>query len=139
MKPVFTLLALLALVAMPAAAAPATTSTPSPAAPAPTTERAAPAWKPKAQGWAGLEEALTCEQALAVLKPKLGNPLIVNRTKGGRFEQWNYDNGGDLLFINGLLAYWTVPAADRDVLSPAEASRVADDKSVSQPPARHGA
>jgi hypothetical protein len=135
MKPVATLLALLALAAMPAAAAP----TPSRVVPVPAAEQSAPVWKPKAQGWAGLEAALTCEQALAVLKPKLGNPLIVNRIKGGRFEQWNYDNGGDLLFINGLLAYWTVPAADRDVLSPAEASRVADDKPAAPVPAEHGA
>jgi hypothetical protein len=107
---------------------------PAPAAPAPSTLSAAtqaPAWTPKVHGWAGLEEALTPAQTAAVLGPVCGSPLIVRRTKDGRFETWNYDHGGDLLFVNGALTYWTVPETERAAVAAVQStSHLAAEKSA---------
>lgn len=96
-----------------------------------------PAWTPKAHGWAGLEESLTPAQTAAVLAPVCGSPLIVRRTKDGRFETWNYDHGGDLLFVNGALTYWTVPETERAAVAAVQStSHLADGKTppASSPP-----
>lgn len=63
---------------------------------------------PKARSWERLEPAMTMAQAQAILEPVQGAPLIVTRSRDGRFEVWTYDRGGQLTFIRGTLQYWTV-------------------------------
>lgn len=131
--------ALAGLTAMmvPGLAAPA----PADPAPAPSTKAERPAWVPQAHGWAGLEESLTPAQVSAILAPLCGSPLIVRRTKDGRFETWNYDNGGDLLFVNGVLRYWTVPETERAAVAAVQsASHLAAGKTApASAPAKSGA
>lgn len=58
-------------------------------------------------GWEGLTRSLTPTQAAATLEPKFGPPLMVTHSKDRRFETWNYDRGGYLLFIGGRLDSWS--------------------------------
>lgn len=62
-----------------------------------------------ASGWSGLERRISREQALAVLQPSMGSPLIVTRSRDRRFEVWTYDNGAHLIFVGGVLDYWAGP------------------------------
>lgn len=96
-------------------------------------------WQPKASGWSGLENALNTAQAAAVLGPTCGAPLIVNHSKDGRFETWNYDRGGDLLFVNGELTYWTVPEDQRAAVTAAEARTRLVDRGLKPVTTKRGA
>lgn len=66
-------------------------------------------WLPKVLGWDGLQPNLTPPQVAMVLEPKVGRPVIVTKARGGTYETWNYDHGGCVVFVHGLLDYWSVP------------------------------
>lgn len=67
---------------------------------------------PQKNGWGGLAREISREQALAILQPVEGSPLLVTRSRDGKFEVWNYDCGAYLLFVGGALDYWSTPQTD---------------------------
>ena len=54
----------------------------------------------------------------AGLEPKavmrfVGEPLMESKVRGGLFVTWIYDEGGYILFENGVLRYWQAPRAKK--------------------------
>lgn len=60
-------------------------------------------------GWTALERLITRDQARAILGPMIGAPLLVTHSRDRRFEVWTYDAGAYLLFVGGVLDYWSIP------------------------------
>lgn len=79
--------------------------------------------------WGGLQPNLTPQQVAEILEPKLGHPLIVTKARGGAYETWNYDNGGSVSFVHGLLDYWTAPRTAQ----PTDAPSAGHDVTVKAP------
>ena len=55
--------------------------------------------------WCDLKEGLDVKTA----EQLVGVPLFENRTRGGLFANWVYDQGGYILFENGRVKFWQAP------------------------------
>lgn len=64
--------------------------------------------------WSDLKEGIDQKSA----EKLVGAPLFGNRSRGGMFMNWVYDNGGYILFENGRVRFWQQPA-DRTGGAPA--------------------
>ncbi len=56
--------------------------------------------------WKDLKEGLDPTTA----EHCVGAPLFGNRSRGGTFVTWTYDNGGFIFFENGRVHFWQPPA-----------------------------
>ncbi len=96
--------------------------------------------------WKDIKEGLdpvTVEQCV-------GAPLFGNRSRGGTFVSWIYDNGGFVYFENGRVRFWQSPAIKGEsgpsvaasavtaAPSVAETAKASAGSSAAANPATHG-
>lgn len=55
--------------------------------------------------WRDLKEGLDPK----AVEKFIGAPLMQTKARGGLLVTWTYDNGGYVLFENGLVRYWQAP------------------------------
>jgi len=53
--------------------------------------------------WSALRVGMTQNE----VREKCGYPMVIDRSKG--HETWVYDNGGQAVFGNGILLFFTAP------------------------------